>query len=73
VGFSSQPGNDFRTYSGTIRLRVALTPVSALFSEYVYYYYDLGSNVTTVPGVPPTLDRNSVRLGLTLWLPLVRR
>jgi hypothetical protein len=64
---------DFRTYTATARLRAALTPILALFGEYLYYNYDFGPDVGIVSGVPLKLDRNSVRLGITVWLPLVRR
>lgn len=73
VGLSSTPDDGFRTYTATSKLRIALNPVSALFGEYLYYYYDLGKTVVTPFAMPSTLDRNSVRIGLALWLPLVRR
>ncbi|HMF62319.1 MAG TPA: hypothetical protein VK595_18205, partial [Vicinamibacterales bacterium] len=73
VGLNSSSDNSFRTYNATARLRVAINPVLAIFGEYLYYYYDLGKTVVTPVEVPSTLDRNSVRVGLTLWLPLVRR
>jgi hypothetical protein len=73
VGRSSIAQNGFRTYTATARLRAALNPVLAVFGEYFYYKYELGADVATVTGVPLNLDRNSVRLGLTVWLPLVRR
>jgi hypothetical protein len=45
----------------------------ALFGEYSYYKHDLGDVLIVAQGVPPILDRNSVRVGLTLWVPLLRR
>jgi hypothetical protein len=65
--------SDFRTYTAVARLRTALTPVLAFFGEYFYYKHDLGAGVGLVPGIPLKMDQNSVRLGLTVWLPLVRR
>ncbi len=73
VGLASGPGNQFRTYSANTRVRAAINPVWALFAEYLYYYYNFGDRVATASGVPSQLDRNTVRVGLTLWLPLVRR
>jgi hypothetical protein len=63
----------FQQYSGSTRLRAAVTTVLAVFGEYTYYNYDLGSAVATAPGVPLALERSSVRLGLSVWLPLVRQ
>ncbi|HEY1304583.1 MAG TPA: hypothetical protein VGF24_13570 [Vicinamibacterales bacterium] len=66
--------NDFRTYTGSARLRSAITKSWALFAEYVYYSYNLGQAIlTTTAGVPQALDRNTVRVGLTTWLPLMRK
>jgi hypothetical protein len=73
VGITSNVGNDFRTYTANTQLRIAINPVWAITGEYLYYKYDFGSAVVSVPVVAQKLDRNSVRLGLTLWLPLVRR
>ncbi|MEO6711844.1 MAG: hypothetical protein ABIM89_00275 [Mycobacteriales bacterium] len=73
VGLNRGGANKFRTYNGTLRVRAAISPGWALFAEYLYYYYDLGAIVVTASEVPLNLNRNSVRLGLTLWLPVVRR
>jgi hypothetical protein len=70
---TSQAAAGFNQYSASARLRSAITPVLALFGEYAYYHYDLGAAVATAPGVPPQLQRNTVRAGLTVWLPLVRQ
>ena len=66
-------GGHFQQYSATARLRTAISAILAVFGEYTYYNYDLGNAVTPAPGVPLNLERSSVRLGLTLWLPLVRQ
>ena len=73
AGNTSAMGNDFRTYNANVRLRVGITAALAVYGEYLYYSYDVGEAVLTAAGVPKNLDRNSARLGLTLWLPLVRK
>jgi hypothetical protein len=62
----------FDTYAATVRIRRSLTRTFAAYVEYVYYFYDFGT-IQVQPGVPPTMERNGVRFGLTIWLPVVRR
>jgi len=62
----------FTTYAGNARIRFALNEKWALSGEYLYYFYDFGSGFVPV-GVPPRMTRNSVRGGLTLWVPLGAR
>jgi hypothetical protein len=69
----SQSTAVFDTYTASVRIRQALTRKFALYAEYLYYFYDFGGRLTLPPGLPPTLERNGVRAGLTLWLPAVRR
>jgi hypothetical protein len=63
----------FDTYTGTVRLQYALGRKWAVYSEYLYYFYDFGASTALRPGLPPTLERNSVRLGLTAWIPVIGR
>ena len=62
-----------RTYTGSARVRSAINQSLALFAEYVYYNYNLGAAVITTPGIPQSLDRNTVRVGITAWMPLLRK
>jgi hypothetical protein len=62
----------FDTYTAGVRVRHALNRMWGLYGEYVYYFYDFGQT-TLSPGVPSKLERNGIRGGLTLWLPVVRR
>jgi len=62
----------FDTYTADARLRFAITHALAAYGEYVYYFYDfLGSTVAA--GMPRRLERNGVRVGVTLWVPAFRR
>lgn len=62
----------FDTYTANARVRQAVTRALAIYLEYVYYFYDF-DRAQVQPGVPPQMERNGVRAGLTLWLPVYRR
>ncbi len=73
AGLSALPQNNVRTYTANVRLRRAITANWALFGEYLYYNYDLGRAVVITDGVPSSMTRNAARVGLSVWLPLVRK
>ena len=62
----------FSTATANARLRVALTPRWAFVSEYLFYYYDFTKVLTLAGGLEPQVKRSTVRLGLTMWLPVGR-
>ena len=70
---ASLGAGSFTTYMGNVRLRRAVGRVVATYVEYLYYYYDFGASIQLPTGVPPTLTRNSVRAGVSLWAPLRRQ
>jgi hypothetical protein len=45
----------------------------AMYGEYLYYSQDLGSAVIVPSGLPSVLDRQTIQVGLTFWVPLLRR
>ena len=59
----------FDTYTGDVRLRYSPTRTFATYVQYLYYFYDSRGSLPLVPGMPPTLDRNSIRAGLVVRLP----
>ncbi len=63
----------YTTYTGNVRLSHALTRTLSLYGEYLYYYYDFRGTLQLQPGFPRTLERNAVRVGLTLWVPMTGR
>jgi len=73
LGDGSVGGADFRTYQATSSVTVGLHSWLALVTEYLYYYYDTGQGVELAFGVPGKLSRHSVRVGVSLWTPLLRR
>jgi hypothetical protein len=60
------------TYTADARTSVALNRTWACFAEYLYYYYDFSAGLVPV-GAPPHVARNSVRVGLMLWVPMRQR
>jgi hypothetical protein len=69
----SRPGSRFDTYTGNLRLQVAATRTLAFFGEYLYYFYDFAGSAQLLPVIPLGLERNGVRGGLVLWLPVLGR
>jgi hypothetical protein len=63
----------FDTYMGEARVRYRLTGNVAAYVQYLYYFYDFRGNTQLTPGLPLDLDRNGARVGLTLWVPALRR
>ena len=64
--------SSYTTYTGNARLRFAVTRHWAVYTEYLYYYYDF-RGTALLPGLPSALERNGARVGLTLWLPVIER
>jgi hypothetical protein len=65
--------NRLSSYTADAKLRLALTSRLAMYAQYLFYKYGAGAAIVLPAGVPPSLDRNSVRIGLTWWLPVVKR
>jgi hypothetical protein len=53
--------------TGTLGMRVALSSHIALFSEYLFYAYDLAQNELVTSDLPPLVNQHGVRIGATLW------
>jgi hypothetical protein len=69
----SRGSPSFDTYAANVRLRRRLTGNIAAYAEYLYYFYDFRGNTQLAPGLPPQLERHGARVGLTLWVPALRR
>jgi hypothetical protein len=63
----------FDVYTGDVRIRLAFNRTLAAYGEYLYFYYDFRGSSEFVSVLPPGLERNGVRAGLTVWLPALRR
>jgi opacity protein-like surface antigen len=69
AGYGEQPSR-YESYSGTAQLHFAVSRCCATTVNYDYYYYKLHA-VTNVPtGIPNEYDRNTLRVGLSVWVPL---
>jgi hypothetical protein len=63
----------FKSYTGSSRLLIALGREWASYVQYVYYYYSFSEGFQLPVGVSRGLSRDSVRVGLTLWVPMRHR
>jgi hypothetical protein len=63
----------FTSYMTDVQIRRAFTHGVAAYAEYSYYYYDFRGTTLLAPGVPPTVARNGVRAGLSVWIRPVGR
>ena len=73
VAMSSLSNSSFEAWNVSARTRYALGSMWAIYGEYFYYSQDLGTAVIVPSGVPSVLERQSIQVGLTLWVPLLRR
>ena len=66
---SAQAGSrqQLNTYTAGVRIRYALRRSMAVYSEYLYYYYDQGGLLNLAPGLPRVFEQHGVRLGFALF------
>jgi hypothetical protein len=62
----------FDSYGAWARIRTGLTRTLAAYAEYRYYHYEFSEAALRPIGMPGNFSRNSVRVGLSLWVPLAR-
>lgn len=62
--------NQIVTYTGAARLQWAISQNWSFLGTYAYYDYKFGSNVPLPPGMLSETDRQSVRFGISYWLPI---
>ena len=56
------------TSTGEVRIRYALKRSFALYSEYLYYYYDLRGQARLAPGLQSVFERHRIRVGFMLFV-----
>ena len=61
------------SYTGDVRLRFLVTRTLSTFAEYLYYFYDFSGNISFAPNLVSRVERNGVRVGVTVWLSARRR
>jgi hypothetical protein len=62
--------SDFRIYTASADVRVAVSRFAAVTLGYGYYYHRYSDPADLPVGFPAEYDRHSVRLGMTFWVPL---
>ncbi|MEZ5420645.1 MAG: hypothetical protein R2708_25335 [Vicinamibacterales bacterium] len=60
----------FSTLTADARLRVALNSRWAITGQYVFYHYDFSKVLDLAAGLEPTIKRNTLRIGVSVWWPL---
>lgn len=70
AGENEEGTSGFKTYTGTATMEYAFTANLASFVQYAYFYYDFPRGL----GLPVAgeFDRNSIRVGLSVSVPLLR-
>jgi hypothetical protein len=63
----------FQNVLGTVQMHYALARCCAVFANYSYYQYEIFDVTTVQPGLPSRYELNSVRVGLSFWLPVYGR
>jgi opacity protein-like surface antigen len=71
TGRAGQPeeSGKYSSYGGTAQVRYAFSRSIALSLTYDYYNYRVEGLSDLPTGLPAQYDRNTIRLGLTFWLP----
>ena len=70
IGFVSGPGTHYNTTTAGGRLTRGLTSNLGVFGDYSYYRYDVPAGATVFTSLPK-FSRQSVSVGLTVWVPLI--
>jgi hypothetical protein len=70
VGLSASAPR-FESYTGSVRLRRALSRQLAGYVEGLFYHYSFDEDAFRPPGLPREFDRVAFRCGLSLWVPLI--
>jgi hypothetical protein len=65
-----EPESQLDTYVVTVKLRYAMSRRLALYTEYLYYVYELRGETLLAPDLPPTFEQSGIRVGLVFALPL---
>ena len=66
-------GRNYDTLHASASLDHAISRYVNVSARYTYYQYHFNDAVVLPVGASPTLDRNSVRVLLTVWAPLYQR
>ena len=67
----SAAGGTLDTYTSSAHIGISVNRHFAWYSEYLYYHYRLGQLTSAATALPGQLDRQTARVGLKLWFPLL--
>jgi hypothetical protein len=67
----SRDSPHYNSYSASARARAAVSRRLAPYIEYVFYHYRFDAEANRPSGMPETLHRHGVRVGLSLFIPVV--
>jgi hypothetical protein len=70
---SSLVQSDYMAVNSGVRLQVALTRQLAVGAGYSYYIHEFDDSAPLPPGVLSSLERQSVRVSLNVWVPILSR
>jgi hypothetical protein len=68
--FGTTGGQVMDVAGGSVELRYAIAPWAATFASYGYYRHSVDDPTWVANGFPTQYQRSSVRVGVTLWIPL---
>jgi len=69
-GYFNSDGNRMQLYGGSAALTVALTRYINSGVTYSYYRQVFGERIMVAPGFPNDLERQSIRVFVSAWVPL---
>jgi hypothetical protein len=72
VGLQDRSDTGVQTVSGSTSIDYVITPLLSAFAQYVYYQYEFQQGVRLPVGLDRRFDRQGVRVGLMLRLPLIQ-
>jgi hypothetical protein len=72
IGLQTAPDKGVKTVSGSTSMDVVITPLLSAFAQYIYYQYEFQQGVSLPAGLDRQFDRQGVRVGLMLRLPLIQ-
>jgi hypothetical protein len=71
-GEAGTVSSGFTSLSGSSQVRFAINGHTALTAQFIHYRYEFGAEAVLPAGMRRRFDRNAVRVGIDVWLPLYR-
>jgi hypothetical protein len=69
----NESAQTLQTYTGQVVIRYALKRSIALYSEYLYYYYDQRGPEQLAPGLSAVFEQHGIRVGVALFIEALGR